>query len=245
MIQVLWRGKLFHVAIDYSDYLDRIDAQSLKRCSLYFKMQYRRQGYDSGAQDAVKIVPGGYVNGHPEIYHYLSHIRKAADRNEGGYDVFGRFGLDFAKEVRQKAVELLQGQRDFHYGGGLKKVRYSCSLLEAAGSKICIDLPSNSDFCFRLVDYFAVGACVISPRHRTEMHVGLEELKHIVYTKDDLSDLIPLCKYYLENSEEREEIGRNAREYFDRYLHREQMAAYYLHQCVTHLMENGDTICES
>jgi glycosyl transferase family 1 len=235
MIQAFWRDKLFYVAIDYSDDLDYIDAESLKRCTLYFKMQYRRQGYAGYGTDTPKIIPGGYVVGHPNIYHYLPHIRKASQQKEGGYDVFGRFGRDFAQDVRQKAVALLQQQTDFRYSGGLRKVRYSYSLLEAGRSKVCIDLPGNGDFCFRLVDYFAVGACVISRRHRTRMPVELENLRHIVYTKDDLSDLLPLCKYYLENDDKREEIGRNARDYFDLYLHRKQLAAYYLQQCVMHL----------
>ena len=235
MIQVLWRDTLFRVVIDYSDDLDYIHAQSLDQCSLYFKMQYRRQGYLSTEKSAAKIIPGGYVVGLPDIYHYLPHIRKLSQRKEGGYDVFGRFGRDFAQDVRRKAVEMLQQQTDFHYSGGLRKVRYSSSLLEAARSKVCIDLPGNGDFYFRLVDYFAVGACVISRRHRTRMPVELENLRHIVYAKDDLSDLIPLCKYYLENDDKREEIGRNAQEYFDLYLHRKQLAAYYLQQCVMHL----------
>jgi Glycosyl transferases group 1 len=240
MIQVCYRSKVFDVAIDYSDYLDRIDSEVLKRSALYFKMQYRRDGYGFGKSDSRKLVPGGYVNGHPELYHYLPHVRRAGSRDRNRYDVFGRYGLDFAKDIRRKAVELLREQSDFRYSGGLKKVRYSCFLMEAAQSKICIDLPGNGDFCFRLVDYLAVGSCIIGPRHRTTMHVPMDDRKHIVYTKDDLSDLIPLCKYYLEHKEEREEIQQNAYQYFERYLHREQLAAYYLHQCLTRLDSTSD-----
>jgi hypothetical protein len=235
LIHALHRGQVFPITIDYSDYKDRIDEDCLKRSALYFKMQYRRRGYESSSSDAKKIVPGGYVNGHPEVYAFLPHIRAAAARNPDRYDVYGRYGLDFAVDIRRKAVGLLQGQSDFQYVGGVKKVRYSNYLQEAAQSKICIDLPSNSDFCFRLVDYLAVGSCVIGPRHGTNMHVDLEDRKHLVYTKDDLSDLIPLCKYYLEHDRERKEIRRNAREYFDRFLHREQLAAYYLFQILTHV----------
>lgn len=238
MIQARYRGKMFPIAIDYSDYKDRINDDCLKRSALYFKMQYRRQGYERDDTGTKKIVPGGYVNGHPDIYYFLPHIRAAGARRAGRYDVYGRFALDFAVDIRRKAVELLRAQSDFNYIGGVKKVRYSHYLLEAAQSKICIDLPSNSDFCFRLVDYLAVGSCVIGPRHGTTMHVGMEDRKHLVYTKDDLSDLVPLCNYYLEHDEEREEIRRNARDYFDRYLHREQLAACYLRQFLTHVEEN-------
>jgi len=77
------------------------------------------------------------------------------------------------------------------------------------------------------------------------MHVGLEDRKHLVYTGDDLSDLVPLRDYYLEHSAEREQISDNARKYFDSYLHREQLAAYYLNQCLTRLAAKGRSICTS
>lgn len=134
----------------------------------------------------------------------------------------------FAREVREKAVRLLNDQREFAYQGGLRKVRYSQSLIEASRAKVCIDLPSNSDFCFRLIDYLSVGACIVGPRHGTMLPVPLEDGKHIAFTKPDLSDLVSLCRHYLEHPVEREAMRRNSREYFDSYLHREQLAAYYL-----------------
>src|SRR5262249_18290776 len=131
-----------------------------------------------------------------------------------------------------EAVQLLSNQSSFHYEGGLSKVRYSRFLREVARSKICIDLPGNGDFCFRLIDYLAVGTCVIGPRHRTLLHVPLVDRKHIVYTQDDLSDLIELCMFYLKNDEARENICQNSRLFFDQYLQRDQLAAYYLSCCL-------------
>jgi hypothetical protein len=237
-IQARYRGSVYALSIDYSDYLDRIDEDALRNCTLYFKMQYRATGYRVKASDAGKILPGGYINGHSEMYHYLPHIRVAAKRNRNRYDVYGRFGLDFAKDIRKKAVQLLKSQTDFRYTGDVKKVRYSNFLMETAQSKICIDLPSNSDFCFRLVDYLALGSCVIAPRHRTVMHVPLEDRKHIVYAKEDLSDFVSLCSYYLQHDAEREQIRLDAKLYFDRYLHRTQLAAYYLHAFLTRMEQN-------
>jgi hypothetical protein len=49
-----------------------------------------------------------------------------------------------------------------------------------------------------------------------------------VYCADDLSDLVPLCREMIEDDRTRERIGRNARDYFDRFLHREQLGGYYL-----------------
>ena len=78
----------------------------------------------------------------------------------------------------------------------------------------------------------AVGACVIAARHRTALHVPLVDGQHIVYVKDDLSDLVDLCRFYLENDDAREALCHNSRSYFDKYLHRDQLAAYYLHSCL-------------
>lgn len=224
VIQVVYNETTYDIVVDYSDYLDQIDTSLLDRCSLYFKMQYRRQGYDV----SDKILPGGYVNGHTEVYKYIPFARADAGRPPL-YDVYGRFGLEFAREIRTRAVGLLDGQREFKFEGGLKKVLYSRFLQEAARSKICIDLPSNSPFCFRLIDYFAVGACVIGPLPEAILPEPLEDRKHIVYTRPDLSDLVALCNYYLNNDQEREGIRRASRKYFDQYLHRDQLARYYLH----------------
>lgn len=230
LIQVVYNATPQMVVLDYSDYADRIDTTLLDRCSLYFKMQYRPQGYDA----SDKILPGGFTNGHTEVYKYIPFARADAGRPPL-YDVYGRFGLEFAREIRIRAVRILNEQREFKFEGGLKKVRYSRSLQEAARSKICIDLPSNSPLCFRLMDYFAVGACVIGPPHEAILPEPLEDRKHIVYTRPDLRDLVPLCRYYLNDDEARETIRRASQQYFDQYVHRDQLARYYLHHILMRL----------
>jgi hypothetical protein len=222
MIQFLSGETTHDIAIDYSDY-PHIDEECAKKCSLYFKMQYRREGYPF-----EHILPGGFVPGHYSLYRFLLSLREIRDKRTFSYDVYGRFSLNFAKDVRQKATTLLASQNIFGYEGGSSTKRYSRYLREIARSKICIDLPGNGDFCFRLIDYFAIGSCVIGPMHRTILHAPLIDREHIVYASDDLSDLVPLCAYYLENDQAREQICQNSRIYFDRFLHRDQLAAYYL-----------------
>jgi Glycosyl transferases group 1 len=104
-----------------------------------------------------------------------------------------------------------------HEGGG-KKVRFDESLREVARSKVCIDLPGNGPFCYRLIDYLAIGSCVVARRHETVLHVPLVDRRDIVYARPDLSDLAELCEYYVKHDAEREEIARNSRKFFDRYL---------------------------
>jgi hypothetical protein len=62
----------------------------------------------------------------------------------------------------------------------------------------------------------AVGACIIARKHSSAMPVPLVEGVHIVYAKDDLSDLVDLCRFYLENEKAREALRFNSGEYFDR-----------------------------
>ena len=69
-------------------------------------------------------------------------------------------------------------------------------LMDIAASKVSVDLPGNGPFCFRLLDYFAVGCLYRGcPPHRT-------------YVKDDLSDLVDVCRYYVENEEARQAMGK-------------------------------------
>lgn len=70
---------------------------------------------------------------------------------------------------------------------------------------------------------------MIGPPHEAILPEPLEDRKHIVYTRPDLIDLIPLCRYSLTNDEAREAIRRASQQYFDQYVHRDQLAQNYLH----------------
>jgi hypothetical protein len=225
VIRAVLDGRVHDVAIDYRDYPDRIDRSAVERCLVTFKMQFLSAGYGDD-----RIVPGGYVNASADYYRYLPSLRRLRDGRPPLFDVYGRFSLHFATEVRSRAVALLSEQRHFRYEGSLKLVRHSRSLREAARSRLLIDLPGNGPFCFRLVDYLGVGGCVVARRHAATLPMPLRDREHIVFVRDDLEDLVEVCRHYLEHDEERERIALNSRDYFDRYLHRDQLAAYYLHE---------------
>jgi len=221
--QFSYRGNVFPVVIDFSDYMDHICERAMKKASVYFKMQYRRGGYGD-----EKIIPGGYPVGSPYSYRFLPRLRDNSDKKAKLYNVYGRFGLRYSAVIRQKAIDLLSEAQDLGYQGGTQFVRNSRFLRDMARTKIGIDLPGTGDFCFRLIDYLSIGICVIGPEPRTELPVPMVSGEHIVYCKDDLSDLVSLCRRYLADDDERARIARNARDYFDRFLHRDQLARYYL-----------------
>ncbi len=76
---------------------------------------------------------------------------------------------------------------------------------------------------------------MIAPQHNNELHVPLIDRENIVYVRNDLSDLIDLCRFYLEDDGAREALVRNSKSFFDKYLHRNQLAAYYLRSCFNRL----------
>jgi hypothetical protein len=229
MIEVWLNGKRHDVAIDYAD-RSHIDEAARRNCELYFKMQFLAEGYDDET-----VVPGGFPPSWPSLYGYLGRLRRVRARQSFTTDVYGRFSAVFAAKTRRRAVELLREQNLFQYGGGFEMVRYGTHLNEVASAKICIDLPGKGDFCFRLIDYLAVGSCVIGPRPSTILHAPLTNGVNVLYCADDLSDLVSLCATYLGREQEREQIARAARVHFDRYLERTQWAAYYLHTVLKRL----------
>jgi hypothetical protein len=226
LIEVELDGHRHPVAIDYFD-SDRVLDEVLSNSALIFKMQYRSGGYDN-----PRIVPGGYVPARPHLARYLPALRHLRDRSDPLYDVYGRFGLGYATEYRRTAVAALQAQKRFGYEGSLKILPYAAYLREAARSRVCLDLPGNGDMCHRLVDYLAIGCCVVRPAPLTRLPVELTDGLNIRYVQRDLSDLVDVCAELVGDPARSTEIGLAARDYYDRYLRAEQLAGYYVDRCV-------------
>jgi hypothetical protein len=99
---------------------------------------------------------------------------------------------------------------------------------EICDARVCLDLPGRGELCYRLVEYLAVGACVIGPELTTELPVPLESGVNLVRVPRSLEGLIYECDGLLRDDGLREAIGRAAEDYFDRYLALEQLGAYYV-----------------
>ena len=229
LFQLVVGNRTHDVAIDYSDYPE-INEQSANRCPVYFKMQHLRAGY--GREN---VLPGGYVTDSRGIYLSLQRLRRTRDRQDFAYDVYGRFSTEFAGEKRRRAVEILRAQEEFKFEGGMTKVSHANFLRDIARARICIDLPGQGDFCFRLINYFALGACVVAARHGNILNAPLVDRVHIAYARDDFSDLVELCKFYLENDEAREAMCVKSRQFFEENLHRDNLTSYYLRSCLDRL----------
>ena len=222
------RGSRHAVMVETSDYPD-LNETAYADAELYFKMEFAKAGYG----DRDRLLPGGYTPNDLAIYRYLPRLRALRDHAAPLYEVSGRYGLSMEK--RRKPMEILRGSTRFSYYGGEGKVRYSRYLREAARSKVCIDLPSMSSVTFRMIDYLAIGSCIVGPPHTNKMIEPFVDGEHVAYCKPDYSDLEAVCVHYLENEDERRKLIRNSRAFFDTYLHPRQLGAYYVYNMLAKL----------
>jgi glycosyl transferase family 1 len=220
LFHLLDRGAPRHVVIDTDDQLILND--SANHADLYFKMQYLRGGYGS-----AHILPGGYVCPQAALYRYRWNWRK---RRAAGpsHDVYGRFGAAGKQDVRASAISLLKAQNRFGFQGGAGAVWWGEYMDEICDARVCLDLPGRGEFCYRLVEYLAVGACVIGPELATELPVPLEHGTHLMRVPRSLEGLVDECERLVRDDSLRESISRAAADYFDRYLALEQLGAYYV-----------------
>lgn len=217
-------GETHEVAIDQSPYLP-VNDECADRCLLYFKRHFRSEGYPQ-----QNVVPGGFAPlDHVKLHRHLHRLRQ---RDRLVYDVYGRFSPHFSPEVRGPVLEILSRQSRFGFEGGSQLTMYTQYLRDIARSRVCIDVPGEGPLSYRLVEYLAVGACVVAYPHHARLHVPLVDREHVVYVKDDLSDLVELCAYYIDRPDERRRMVENSRGFFDKYLHRDQLSAYHLHSLI-------------
>lgn len=222
LFHLLDRGAPRRVVIDSDDQLILND--SANETDLYFKLQYLRGGYGS-----PHIRPGGYVCPQPALYRHRRNWRELRGRSTPSHDVYGRFGTTHEKQdVRTRAISLLQAQDRFGFEGGASAVWWGEYMDEMCAARLCLDLPGRGEFCYRLLEYLAVGACVIGPELATEMPVPLEPGVHLVRVPRSLDGLVDECERLLGDVSLRKTIGRAAEDYFDRYLALEQLGAYYV-----------------
>jgi hypothetical protein len=215
-------GRAHRIAVDYSDSPD-VSQEAVASAELYFKMQHRAEGY--GLEN---VLPGGFVPNSERLYSYLALVRRARDARQFELDAYGSFSAGYASEVRRQAIGALTAQQQFNFGGGWNVVRYSGFLDRVAHSKVCIDLPGNGPFCFRLIDYLAVGSCIVGPPHGTVLHVPLVDGEHVTYTDPSLANLVEVTAELVADESRRERLASNARDFFDRFLDARQLTAYYL-----------------
>ena len=136
--------------------------------------------------------------------------------------------MEFSPGVRGEALRRLAHTDEFRFCGGDYLVRYSRYLREIARSAICIDLPGQGPLCFRLIEYLAIGSCIVARPHGVRFPAAsLIDGVHIAQCLEDL-EMVRLSRALLDDPARRRAMALAARTFFDRYLHRDQLSAYYL-----------------
>jgi len=225
-------GRRHVVALDGSDNKDFINHAALDPCSLYIKMMFREEGYDD-----PRIIRGGYPVTGRVYYRYYMPYRRLGNANPS-IDVMARFGYEFQRDFRLRAVNLLSSAPEILCVGKTGKVRYSRFLREAASARLSLNLPGNGPFTHRVVEFLGLGTCMMSLRLTTSLHVPIIPGTHYVVIADDLSDLLMKTRYYLAHEDERTKIALAGAEHFDRYLHSEQLVQYLIRKILDHLGRN-------
>jgi hypothetical protein len=220
-VLVRHRHTTIRVALDYDDLADLHPSASSH--DLYFKMQYRRGGYQLS-----HVVAGGYVSNRPALYRHVDRWRSLRAMSSPRYPVFVRFGSSRAVPIRTRILDLMESQSGFRVEGPGAFTTWWEYMQDVCQASICLDAPGRGELCRRLVECLAVGACVVGPELGNELHVPLVNDEHLVRAERDLSDLVDTCDRLLADSRKRELLSSGAAAYFDRYLRIEQLGGYYL-----------------
>ena len=136
--------------------------------------------------------------------------------------------------IRTEALDLLQDKFDCQENGTVRnqvmkkyKRKGMFYLQELASCKIGLNLRGAGWDTLRYWEIPALGGFMISQRPGILIENDFVDGEDVVYCKDDLSDLVELCEYYLEHDEERKRIGSNALKKTARF-HTDIVRAQYL-----------------
>lgn len=143
-------------------------------------------------------------------------------KNEYKYDV--AFWAVETAQIRTDALNMLQDKFDCQSNGTIRnqvmkkyKRKGKFYLQEIHSAKIGLNFRGGGWDTLRLWELAGMGCFIISQKLNIAIDPPFIDGEEIVYCKDDLSDLVELCEYYLEHDEERERIARNARIKVEKY----------------------------
>lgn len=144
--------------------------------------------------------------------------------------------------IRTKVLQLLEDEFDCRANGTVRDQVFSKYkrkgkryLEELASCAVVLNLPGAGWDTLRYWEAPALGRLMISMRPRIAIPDDFVDGKEIVFCRDDLSDLVELCQYYLDHPEEREAIAR-AGAVKAREKHSDEARARYMLEIVSKLL---------
>ncbi|MDF1881090.1 glycosyltransferase family 1 protein [Sulfurimonas sp. MAG313] len=149
------------------------------------------------------------------------------------YDV--AFWAVESHEIRTKVLDLIQNKFDCENNGTIKsqvmkkyKRKGMFYLQELSACKIGLNFRGAGWDTLRYWEIPALGGFMISQRPQIKIDNDYVDGEDIVYCKDDLSNLVELCDYYLSHDSEREKIAAKAKERTMKYHTNINRADYIL-----------------
>ncbi len=137
--------------------------------------------------------------------------------------------------VRTKALEILSGKYDCEANGTVlnqtfKKYKRKglFYLKELKASKIILNLRGAGWDTLRYWEVPALGAFMMTQKPQIEIPHDFEHGKHVIHFRDDLSDMIEMCDYYLKNETQRQLIAQSAQEHVLKFHSHTARAQYLL-----------------
>ncbi len=133
-----------------------------------------------------------------------------------------KYGVAFwaveSHPIRSAVLDRLDGRFDCRENGSVRNqifkkyrrrgIRY---LEELQSCRVVLNFRGTGWDTLRYWETPGLGRFMISQRPAIRLPDDFRDGQEIVYCRDDLSDLLDLCGYYLDHPEERETIARNAR----------------------------------
>jgi hypothetical protein len=139
-----------------------------------------------------------------------------------------------SNRVRTRALELIENRFDCRANGTVRHQVFSKYrrkgrryLEELAACSVVLNFPGAGWDTLRYWEVPALGRFMISQKPRIAIPHNFKEGQEVVFCRDDLSDLIELCQYYLDHPQEREAIARAA-EAKAREKHSDEARAKYI-----------------
>jgi hypothetical protein len=126
--------------------------------------------------------------------------------------------------IRVKALELIQDKFDCRENGTTRKQEFhkykrkgKFYLEELSRCKVVLNFRGGGWDTMRYWETPAMQTFMISQKPGIMIPNDFVNGKHVVHCKDDLSDLVDLCEYYLKNEMERETIAKASHQHLLKY----------------------------
>lgn len=138
-------------------------------------------------------------------------------------------------EIRTQALGMLEDRYDCRRNGTTRgqvfrkyKRKGLFYLEELSGSRIVCNFRGVGWDTMRYWEAPGVGAFMLSGFPQIVIPDNFRACEHVIYCRDDLSDLLPLVDYYLQNPEEREAIAEAGHRHLMKHHTHLQRAHYFL-----------------